>query len=54
VQSGNENCIQYFSQKTSREKLNWNTKVDNSKMNLRELGYEGVDWIQIAEDRVQQ
>jgi hypothetical protein len=26
---------------------------DTIKMDLKEIGYEGVEWIQLAEDRVQ-
>jgi len=34
-----------FSQKPRRR---WE---DNTKMNLREIGWEGVDWIHLAQDR---
>jgi hypothetical protein len=27
--------------------------VDNIKMNLREIGWDGVDWIDMAQDRDQ-
>jgi hypothetical protein len=27
--------------------------VDNIKMDLREIGYDGVDWIDMAQDRDQ-
>ena len=27
------------------------TWEDNIKMDLQEVGYEGVDWIQLAQDR---
>jgi hypothetical protein len=27
--------------------------VDNIKMDLREIGFEGVDWIELAQDRDQ-
>jgi hypothetical protein len=27
--------------------------VDNIKMGLREIGWDGVDWIDMAQDRVQ-
>jgi hypothetical protein len=27
--------------------------VDNIKIDLRELGWDGVDWIDLAQDRVQ-
>jgi hypothetical protein len=26
--------------------------VDNIKMDLREIGWDGVDWIELAQDRV--
>jgi hypothetical protein len=25
--------------------------VDNTKMNLREIGWDGMDWIDLAQDR---
>jgi hypothetical protein len=28
-------------------------REDDIKMNLKEIGYEDVDWIQLAQDRVQ-
>jgi hypothetical protein len=31
-----------------REKRRW---VDNIKMDLREIGWDGIDWIDLAEDR---
>jgi hypothetical protein len=27
--------------------------VDNIKMNLREIGWDGMDWIELAQDRDQ-
>jgi hypothetical protein len=27
--------------------------VDNTKMDLREIGWDGVDWIDVAQDRDQ-
>jgi hypothetical protein len=27
--------------------------VDNIKMNLREIGWDGMDWIELAQDRGQ-
>jgi hypothetical protein len=29
------------------------TLEDNSRIGLRETGYEGVDWIRLTQDRVQ-
>jgi hypothetical protein len=28
-------------------------RVDNIKMDLREIGWDGVDWIELAQDRDQ-
>jgi hypothetical protein len=33
---------------TGRPRRRW---VDNIKMDLREIGWDGVDWINMAEDR---
>jgi hypothetical protein len=33
-----------------RPRLRW---VDNIKINLRETGWDGVDWIDLAQDRDQ-
>jgi hypothetical protein len=33
-----------------RPKRRW---VGNTKMDLREVGWDGVDWIDMAQDRVQ-
>jgi hypothetical protein len=30
-----------------RSRLRW---MDNSKMNLREIGWDGMDWIDLAQD----
>jgi hypothetical protein len=30
-----------------------NRRVDNIKMNLREIGWDGINWIDLAEDRDQ-
>jgi hypothetical protein len=29
------------------------TRVDNNKMDLREIGWDGMDWIDLAQDRDQ-
>jgi hypothetical protein len=31
-----------------RPRCRW---VDNIKMNLREIGWDGMDWIELAQDR---
>jgi hypothetical protein len=33
-----------------RERRRW---VDNTKMNLREIGWDGVDWMDMAQERDQ-
>jgi hypothetical protein len=33
-----------------RQRRRW---VDNIKMNLREIGWDGMDWIELAQDRDQ-
>jgi hypothetical protein len=33
-----------------RQRRRW---VDNSKIDLREIGWDGVDWIDLAQDRGQ-
>jgi hypothetical protein len=33
-----------------RPRFRW---VDNIKMNLREIGWDGTDWIELAQDRDQ-
>jgi hypothetical protein len=38
------------SQKVGRPRLTW---VDNIKMDLREIGWDGVDWIDLVQDRDQ-
>jgi hypothetical protein len=32
----------------------WHRWEDNMNMDLREMGFESVDWIHLAQDRVQQ
>jgi hypothetical protein len=49
-----EECIEYFGWKTlgkrplGRPRHQWE---DNIRMNLREIGWEGMHWIHLAEDR---
>jgi hypothetical protein len=33
---------------SQKERDHW---VDNNKMNLREIGWDGMDWIDLAQDR---
>jgi hypothetical protein len=35
---------------TGRQRRRW---VDNIKMDLREIGWDGMDWIDLAQDRDQ-
>jgi hypothetical protein len=50
----NEKCTQYFGQKTRRKRplerprRRWK---DYIRMNLTEIGWEGVDWMRLAQDR---
>jgi hypothetical protein len=53
---GEEECIQDIGGKARRKETNGKTKtwwVDNIKMDLREAGWDGMDWIVLAEDRDQ-
>jgi hypothetical protein len=51
-----EKCIQNFSLKPRREEIirkhkrRWENDI---KMNFKEIGYEDVDWVYLAQDRVQ-
>jgi hypothetical protein len=49
---GGERCLQGFGWEanTGRPRLRWE---DNIKMELREIGIDGVSWIRLAQDRVQ-
>jgi hypothetical protein len=35
------------------ENLGIYRRINNTEMNLREIGWEGVDWIHLAQDRDQ-
>jgi hypothetical protein len=51
-----ERCIQYFGWKTQRDKTTQKTRhgwEHNIRMDFREIGWEGVDWIHLAQDRDQ-
>jgi hypothetical protein len=49
-------CIQHFSWKAGREtspgKCRYRTE-ENIKIDLKEMGYKGVDWFYVAQDREQ-
>jgi hypothetical protein len=51
---GNKRILHYFSDyeftPLGRKRLRW---VDNIKMNLREIRWNGMDWIDLAQDRDQ-
>jgi hypothetical protein len=39
---------------SQKERDHWEDKwVDNIKMDLREIGWDGMDWIDLAQDRYQ-
>jgi hypothetical protein len=44
---GEERCIKNFSEKCSRPRHKW---WDNIKMYLREIVWESVNWISVAEN----
>jgi hypothetical protein len=51
-----EKCIQYFGWKTWREETTgrlMRTCETNIRMDLRETGWKGVDWVRLAQDRDQ-
>jgi hypothetical protein len=43
-----EECVQGFDGKSRRKENPWK---DGISMNLREIGWGSVDWIQLAQDR---
>jgi hypothetical protein len=47
---GEEECIWDTGGKARRPRHGW---VDNIKMNLREIGWGSMDWIDLAQDRDQ-
>jgi len=50
---GDSKCIQSFGDETWGKELTWKMKRswgDNIQMNLQEVGWEGKDWIDQAED----
>jgi hypothetical protein len=51
---GEEQCIYDINGKARRKELLGKTKmyvVDNIKMDISEIGWNGVDWIDMAQDR---
>jgi hypothetical protein len=54
MQGGYKNCIQNFSQKLQGKIPLWRPKhgwEGNIKIHIKEIGYEGVNWIELAQDR---
>jgi hypothetical protein len=50
---GEEECMQYFGGKARRKETTRKTRrwwKDNIKMELREIGWGGMDWIDVAQD----
>jgi hypothetical protein len=47
---GNEKCIHNFKAEGKRSS---HRSEDNFKIDFKELGWEGVIWMQLAQDRVQ-
>jgi hypothetical protein len=51
---GKEKCIEDIGGKARRKEATGKTKrVDNIKMDLREIGWGGMDWIDLAQERDQ-
>jgi hypothetical protein len=53
MQGADEKRILNFSQKPEGKRPLHLATDDDIKMNLKEIVHEGVDWIHLAEDRVQ-
>jgi hypothetical protein len=53
---GEKGCIWDIGGRARKKKTTGNTRrrwVDNIKMDLREIGWDGTDWIDLAQDRDQ-
>jgi hypothetical protein len=50
---GEEECIQDIGGKARRKETTRHRWLDNIKMNLRKIGWDGVNWIDMAQDRYQ-
>jgi hypothetical protein len=51
---GEEDCVQVICRKSRKKKTTRKTKLgwkDNIKMDLVEVGWGGVDWVDVAQDR---
>jgi len=50
-----ERCIQHFGGEIWGKKTTWETQAytweDNIKMDLQEVGWGGMDWIKLVQDR---
>jgi len=46
---GGERCLHGFGWSLGRPRLRWE---DNIKLDLGEVGIDGANWIQLAQDRV--
>jgi len=53
IYGGEQKCVQGFGGETQwREGKSRHRWEDNIKMYLKEIGWEGMDWIFLAQDRV--
>jgi hypothetical protein len=53
---GDEKCIQDIGEKRKKKRLLGRPRrrwVDDIKIDLREIGLDGMDWIDLAQDREQ-
>jgi hypothetical protein len=47
MHGGEKECIQNFRGESERPRHRWE---DNIKMDLRDIGWGGIDWINLAQD----
>jgi hypothetical protein len=52
TQGGEEKCIQSFDGETLSKQTTWKTCTweDNTKMDLKSIGWEGMEWINLAKN----
>jgi hypothetical protein len=51
ARTGDENAYKIWVGKTETARKTWCRRVNNIKMSVRELGWEGVGWVHLAQDR---
>jgi hypothetical protein len=53
TKGGEEECVQGFGGKAGRKETTGKTRCEDFRMDLREIGWGGMDWIDLAHDRDQ-